>query len=165
MPTGRIRNSPAMTGPITKRYTQPIPVTYSGQRDHAHARGPTCGLPRRGTLSHNCLAIQEKSHLVQPPPIILEVLGVLAVDGFQLPPRGPLREERVDEEAAEHIQGSVEVPGVYVEEVVRVLNCVHENESTKTQRKHVAATRKKATAEAGNGFRRHILLKDTRNTS
>ena len=54
-------------------------------------------------ISHNCLAFQEKSHLVQPPAIILEVLGVFAVDGSQLPPRGPLREERVDEEAAEHI--------------------------------------------------------------
>ena len=57
---------------------------------------------------------------------------MLAVDGFQLPPRGALCEERVHEEAAENVQGFVEVPRVHVEKIVRVLH------KEKARKHHIA---------------------------
>lgn len=51
----------------------------------------------------------------------VKVLGVLVVDGGQLPTRASLREERVYEEAAEDVEGFVEVARVDVELVVGML--------------------------------------------
>lgn len=66
----------------------------------------------------------KRPHLHKPPRVGHEVVGVLVVDGGQLPLGGALGKERVNEETAEDVQGAVEVPRVHVEVIVRILTYV-----------------------------------------
>ena len=75
----------------------------------------------RRACPHNKSEPKAFARLHQPPRVGHEVLGVLVVDGGELSLGGRLREEGVDEETAEDIQGAVQVSRVNVEVIVGVL--------------------------------------------
>ena len=60
------------------------------------------------------------AHLVDAKTVIVDILGMLAVDGVELSVGGALGEERGDEKLREAIESAIEKLSVDVEEI----NCV-----------------------------------------